>query len=80
MEMAEGVRAALGADIGVSATGIAGPDGGTEETPVGTVFIGISTKKGTTFRRLSLSKMRSREYIRIVSASNAFDMILKAEI
>ena len=80
MEMAEGVRAALGADIGVSATGIAGPDGGTEETPVGTVFIGISTKKGTTFRRLYLSKMRSREYIRIVSASNAFDMILKAEI
>ena len=44
------------------------------------VYIGISTKRGTTFRRLSLSKMRSREYIRIVSASNAFDMILKAKI
>jgi len=78
MEMAKGVREKLGADIGVSATGIAGPDGGTDNTPVGTVFIGISTKDGESFRKLSLTAKRSREYIRIVSASNAYDMILKA--
>ena len=78
-EMAKGVRLRLGANIGVSATGIAGPTGGTEETPVGTVFIGISTEGGEEVRRLSLSSMRSREYIRIVSAANAYDMILKSK-
>ena len=77
-EMARGVRAATGSDIGVSATGIAGPTGGTEETPVGTVFIGISTPWGEDCRRLSLSPMRSREYIRLASATNAFDMVLRA--
>lgn len=77
-EMARGVRLAAGSDIGVSATGIAGPTGGTPETPVGTVFIGISTKDGESFRKLTLSPMRSREYIRQASATNAFDMVLKA--
>ena len=77
-EMARGVRLRLGTDVGVSATGIAGPTGGTETKPVGTVFIGISTEKGEEVRKLSLSSMRSREYIRIVSAANAYDMILKS--
>ena len=77
-EMARGVRLATGSDIGVSATGIAGPTGGTTETPVGTVFIGISTRNGEEVRKLSLSPMRSREYIRLASATNAFDMVLKA--
>lgn len=77
-EMAKGVRERLGTDIGVSATGIAGPTGGTAETPVGTVYIGISTRNGEKVRRLSLSPMRSRDYIRIVSVANAYDMILKA--
>ncbi len=78
-EMAQGVRRKLGTDIGVSATGVAGPDGGSEETPVGTVFVGISTENGEQVRRLSLSGMRSREYIRIVSANNAYDLILKSK-
>lgn len=78
IEMARGVRERLGADIGVSTTGIAGPTGGTPEKPVGTVFVGISTKDGNDFRKLSLSSMRSREYIRIVSATNAFDIALKS--
>ena len=76
-EMARGVRALLGTDIGVSVTGIAGPGGGSAEKPVGTVFLGISTTQGDSVRALSLSSMKSREYIRAVSASNAFDMILK---
>lgn len=77
-EMARGVRLATGSDIGVSATGIAGPTGGSAQAPVGTVFIGISTKNGEEYRRLSLSPMRSREYIRQASATNAFDMVLRA--
>ena len=77
-EMARGVRERLGTNVGVSATGIAGPGGGTQEKPVGTVYVGISTKNGEQVRKLSLSPMRSREYIRIVTAGNAYDMILQS--
>lgn len=77
LEMARGVRERTGSDIGISATGIAGPGGGSEQTPVGTVFLGISASDGESWRRLSLSARRSREFIRIVSATNAYDMVLK---
>ena len=41
-EMAEGLKEKTGSDLCISVTGIAGPDGGTEEKPVGLVYIGIS--------------------------------------
>lgn len=45
IEMARGVRIALGADIGIAVSGIAGPGGGTPEKPVGTVWIGLSSNQ-----------------------------------
>ncbi len=47
MQMAEGVRRLSGSDYGISTTGIAGPDGGTPEKPVGTVWIGFSSAEKT---------------------------------
>lgn len=53
--LADGARAALGADVGVGVTGIAGPGGGSEEKPVGTVCFSVSTGEGARItRRLHL--------------------------
>lgn len=59
-EMAEGVRRLMGADIGISLTGIAGPGGGTAEKPVGTVYLGVSHKNENYALRLSLPGDRER--------------------
>jgi nicotinamide-nucleotide amidase len=75
-EMAEGARRVAGADYGLSATGIAGPDGGTEEKPVGLVFVGISDQRGAFAERLDLTAWaRSRDAIRERSANRAFDLL-----
>jgi nicotinamide-nucleotide amidase len=66
MEMASNVRKKLDADVGISFTGVAGPDE-QEGKPVGTVFIGISYRDGNThFKELNLSGSRAQNRIRSV--------------
>lgn len=66
LEMAENVRELLDADVGISFTGVAGPDE-QEGMPVGTVFIGIAFRNGKTkAERLNLSGSREQNRIRSV--------------
>lgn len=55
-EMARGVRLEGGADYGVSITGVAGPTGGSEQKPVGTVYIAVSSKEKSLCRRLDIGE------------------------
>jgi nicotinamide-nucleotide amidase len=74
--MAEGARKSSGADYGLSVTGIAGPDGGTEEKPVGLVYVGISDAADTFAEKLDLTAWaRSRDSIRERSTNQAFDLL-----
>ena len=71
--MACGARARLGADIAVAVTGIAGPDGGTEEKPVGLVFLHASGPTGELARRLDVPG--DRETVRLRSAVAALHLV-----
>ena len=75
-EMAEGIAKAYGTDLGIGITGYAGPDGGEDGTPAGTIYIGIYDR-GRTQVRCILSP-RGREGARWEAANHALDMILRA--
>ena len=73
--MAEGVRKLTGSDFSVATSGIAGPGGGSEEKPVGLVWVGVSSQKGTETYKLLFNSDRKRNTERF--ASSALYKILK---
>ena len=74
-EMVQGLVERTGSDYAISITGIAGPDGGTEKKPVGTVYIGIQTPTGTQVYHHQFHG--TRDQIRLRSAYYALFYILK---
>ena len=78
-EMAAGVRRLGSADIGVSLTGVAGPDGGTPEKPVGLVYLGIDSAWHSEVKELRLARgyTAERELIRYLASSHALYNLLK---
>ena len=76
--MAEGIIKKSGADIGVGITGIAGPEGGTVEKPVGTVYVAVCFENKKLVRNLKLyeiDKKLDRDEIRKLSTFSALKMI-----
>jgi nicotinamide-nucleotide amidase len=73
LEMAIGTRLNARTDISISITGIAGPGGGTEEKPVGLVYIGFSSGKNSFARELRLTG--SRDKIRNLTTLHALNII-----
>lgn len=75
--MAEGALRLSGADLAVSVTGIAGPGGGSEDKPVGTVWFGLAQKDGPTI--VKLRKLPGdRERIRVLAAYVALKLVMRA--
>ena len=73
--MAEGVRQAAGAGLGIGITGIAGPGGGSAEKPVGLVYVALSDGRAVWVRRMNpAGRIRSRAALRDRAASVALDM------
>jgi nicotinamide-nucleotide amidase len=71
--MAKGVRDLMEADFGVATTGVAGPSGGTEEIPVGTVWIGVASAHGVVSKRFNFGKDRENVINRATIA--AYEML-----
>jgi nicotinamide-nucleotide amidase len=71
--LAEGIRRRSGATYGVSVTGIAGPGGGTEEKPVGLVYVAVADEKATEVVQKNL--VGDRDRIRHWASQQALDLV-----
>ncbi len=75
-EMAQGIVRRSQADLGIGITGIAGPDGGTAEKPVGLIYIALSDGERTwVTKRHPIGRTKSRAWHRHCAASQALDMV-----
>ena len=71
--MANGVRQLMGADLALSVTGIAGPDGGTEDKPVGLVYLGLASDSGVRIEKHNF--WGNRDGVRGMAAIRALEMV-----
>jgi nicotinamide-nucleotide amidase len=71
--MATDIRSKCGSDLALAVTGIAGPDGGTDEKPVGTVFISLVSTRGCRTERFRF--YGSRDNVRVLTAWTALDWL-----
>jgi len=74
-EMAEGVVNTSASTIGLATTGIAGPNGGTKEKPVGLVYIAVTINNDTTVKKLLIDGERNE--IRKKSVENIFELLFE---
>ena len=74
LELAQGIRSRASSTYGLGVTGIAGPSGGSEQKPIGTVHLALATPQETIHHPLTLGNM-GRERIITVSASLALDLL-----
>ena len=72
-EMATGVRKTFATSLGLSITGIAGPDGGSAEKPVGTVCFGLASAQGVVTRRYQL--WGTRDWVKLLASQVALDLV-----
>jgi nicotinamide-nucleotide amidase len=75
VEMAVGCREKFGSDIAVSATGVAGPDGGTPDKPVGTVCLGLSSEEHTVGIMINLTE--NRRLNKLLTSTAALNLVRK---
>lgn len=78
-QMAEGALRVAKADVAVAVTGIAGPTGGTDEKPVGTVFLGLA-QKGLETKVVKQNHPRSRDAFKRIVSQSALDLVRRALI
>jgi nicotinamide-nucleotide amidase len=71
--MAQGARRKAGTDYAIAITGIAGPDGGTEQKPVGLVYISVDAQDGTETVRYVFQA--DRDFVRLRAAQTALNML-----
>lgn len=72
-EMASGALRVFACDVAVSVTGYAGPGGGTDEDPVGTVYLGVATSQGVRVERCSFAGDRSQ--VRAAACERAIELL-----
>jgi len=79
LEMAEGVLKLTGSDIGISTTGLAGPAGGSDDKPVGLVYIGIAAKRGGRINTkvIECHFLGTRGHIRVCACKRAFGEVIQ---
>jgi len=78
-QMADGIRSRLKTNYSLAVSGVAGPDGGSADKPVGTIHVALSSAKGSkTLHQVILNGRGSRDQNRIIAAHLALDLLRDA--